>query len=64
MAKIISYAKEKGYRAKCKTCKTIFEFSHQETARGIATGRLLTVCPYCNKIVYYSPFSWKKVKIL
>lgn len=63
MAKIISYPKEKGYRTTCKTCKTVFEFSHRETSRGIGTGRILTVCPYCNKIVYYNPFTWKKVKI-
>ena len=40
MATIISYAKEKGYRTKCKTCKTVFEFSHRETERGRGTGRL------------------------
>lgn len=63
MATIISYAKEKGYRTKCKTCKTIFEFSHRETERDRGTGRLLTVCPHCYKIVYYNPFTWKKVKM-
>ena len=63
MATIISYAKEKGYRTTCKTCKTIFEFSHRETTRGQGSGRLLTVCPYCDKIVYYNPFTWKKVKM-
>lgn len=63
MARIISYAKEKGYRTTCKTCKTIFEFSHRETERGRGTGRLLIVCPHCNKIVYYNPFTWKKVKM-
>ena len=63
MARIISYAKEKGYRTKCKTCKTVFEFSHRETARGAGTGRLLTFCPHCDKIVYYNPFTWKKVKM-
>ena len=49
MAKIISYAKEKGYRTTCKTCKTVFEFSHRETNRGVGTGRLLTFCPHCGK---------------
>lgn len=63
MARIISYAKEKGYRAKCKTCKTVFEFSNRETKRGRGTDRLLTICPHCNEIVYYNPFTWKKVKI-
>ena len=63
MAKIISYAKEKCYRTTCKTCKTVFEFSDRETSRGMGTGRLLTICPHCNNIVYYSPFTWKKVKI-
>ena len=62
MAKIISYAKEKGYRATCKTCKTVFEFSHNETEHGRGTGRLLTICPHCGKIVYYSIFNWRKVK--
>lgn len=62
MARIVSYAKEKGYRATCKTCKTVFEFSHSETERGMGTGRLLTVCPHCGKIVYYSIFNWRKVK--
>ena len=63
MAKIISYAKEKYYRTTCKTCKTVFEFSDRETSRGMGTGRLLTICPHCNNIVYYSPFTWKKVKM-
>lgn len=63
MARIISCAKEKGYQTKCKTCKTVFEFSHRETAHGVGTGRLLTFCPYCGKIIYYNPFTWKKVKI-
>lgn len=60
MARIISYAKEKGYRT---TCKTVFEFSHRETSRGMGTGRLLTICPHCNNTVYYNPFTWKKVKM-
>ena len=62
MARIISYAKEKGYKATCKTCKTVFEFSHSETERGAGTGRLLTMCPHCGKIVYYSIFTWREVK--
>ena len=60
MARIISYAKEKGYRT---TCKTVFEFSDREAFRGMGTGRLLTICPHCNNTVYYNPFTWKKVKI-
>ena len=63
MATIISYAKEKGYRATCKTCKTVFEFSHRETSRGLASGRLMILCPHCDKVVYYNLFTWKKVKM-
>lgn len=63
MATIISCAKTKGYRTKCKKCKCIFEFSYQEISRGHGTGRLLTTCPACNSIVYYSLFTWRKVKM-
>lgn len=63
MATIVSYAKTKGYRTKCKKCKCTFEFSYWETCRGQGTGRLLTTCPACNSIVYYNPFTWRKVKI-
>lgn len=62
MATIISQPKTKGYRTKCKNCQCVFEFSYQETARGQGTGRKLTVCPVCRKIVYYNFFTWKKVK--
>ena len=57
MATIISYAKEKGYRTTCKTCKTIFEFNHRETKIGRCSGRLLTICPHCGEVVYYNFFT-------
>lgn len=63
MAKIISHSKELGYRTKCKTCKAVFEFSHKETTKGVGTGRLLTLCPCCGKVVYYNFFTWKKIKV-
>lgn len=46
-----------GYRVKCRKCKCVFHCRFNEVTRGLGTGKLLTVCPGCNEIVYYNPFT-------
>lgn len=58
---IIRKQRHTGYRVKCKKCKCVFHCRFNEVTRWAGTGRLLTVCPACNGIVYYNPFTWRKI---
>lgn len=58
---IIKKEKYTGYRIKCRKCKCIFHCKFHEVTLGLASGRTLTFCPTCGELIYFNPFTWRKV---